>query len=249
MADRRPTLVDHVRDELTKRITDGTYAVGDQLPNEQQIGGEFSVSRATVRDAYRALVDSGYLIRRHGTGTFVSRVPQRHALDLTLSYTAMIKAAGFMPSIRVISQHQSAADLDDQARLRLAPGAEVVVVERVRFADQHPVVYSIDRVPLELVAPALHGDLGTSLFSVLEQLRFGPRGGRAKLLPVLATQREAEHLRVDVGTPLLYFDETDFDENGLPVLASFEWHTSDVFEMWLNRHAKPTSSARVRETT
>ena len=30
-----------------------------------------------------------------------------------------------------------------------------------------------------------------------------------------------------------------YDINGTPVLASYEWHTSDVFEMWLNRRAQP----------
>ena len=67
MAGRRPTLVDQVREELTELISGGTYAVGDRLPNEQEMSDQFRVSRATVREAYRALIDAGYLLRRHGT--------------------------------------------------------------------------------------------------------------------------------------------------------------------------------------
>lgn len=238
MAGRRPTLVDQVREELTELISGGTYAVGDRLPNEQEMSDQFRVSRATVREAYRALIDAGYLSRRHGTGTFVNRVPQRHALDLNLSYTAMIQAAGFTPSITVISQRVEAADEEDRGRLRLEEGDEVVIVERVRFADKRPVVYSVDRIPLEIVPEAIRGNLGPSLFDMLDQANRGARAGRTRLLPVLAGEREHELLGVDVGAPLLYFDEVDFDREGRPVMASFEWHTSDVFEMWLNRRSQ-----------
>ncbi len=239
MAGRRPNLAEQVRDELTELISNGTYVVGDRLPNEDEMSVKFAVSRATVREGYRALIDAGYLSRLHGKGTYVTRVPQRHALDLNVSYTAMIRAAGFTPSIKIISQRVAAADDADRARLRLDRGAEVVIVERVRFADDRPVVYSVDRVPLALVPEELRGSLGPSLFGLLENLNHGVRNGRAKLLPVLAGPPEAAQLRVDNGVPLLYFDEVDYDIDGTPVLASFEWHTSDVFEMWLNRRAQP----------
>ena len=238
MAGRRPTLVDQVREELTELISGGTYAVGDRLPNEQEMSDQFRVSRATVREAYRALIDAGYLSRRHGTGTFVNRVPQRHALDLNLSYTAMIQAAGFTASIKVISQRIEVADDEDQGRLRLEPGDQIVVVERVRLADDRPVVYSVDRIPLEIVPESIRGNLGPSLFEMLEDVNRGARAGRTRLLPVLAGERESDLLGVAVGAPLLYFDEVDFDREGRPVMASFEWHTSDVFEMWLNRRSQ-----------
>ena len=239
MSGRRPNLAEQVRDELTELISNGTYNVGDRLPNEDEMSVKFAVSRATVREGYRALIDAGYLSRLHGKGTYVTRVPQRHALDLNVSYTAMIQAAGFTPSIRIISQRVVPADDGDRARLRLDRGAEVVIVERVRFADARPVVYSLDRVPLALVPEAARSNLGPSLFDLLETLNYGVRNGRAKLLPVLAGPPEAAQLQVNEGVPLLYFDEVDYDINGTPVLASFEWHTSDVFEMWLNRRAQP----------
>jgi GntR family transcriptional regulator len=239
MAGRRPTLVDQVREELTELISSGAYPVGERLPNEQEMSVQFSVSRATVREAYRALIDAGYLSRRHGTGTFVNRLPQRHALDLNLSYTAMIQAAGFEPSIKVISQRIEVADDEDRKRLRLQSGDQIVVVERVRLADDRPVVYSVDRIPLDIVPEQLRGNLGPSLFDMLEEASRGARAGRARLLPVLAGPRESDLLNVKQGAPLLYFDETDFDREGAPVMASFEWHTSDVFEMWLNRRSQP----------
>jgi GntR family transcriptional regulator len=244
MAGRQP-LVEEVRSQLRDLICGGTYNPGDRLPNEQEMGERFDVSRATVREAYRGLIEAGYLISKQGAGTFVARTPQQHALDLNLSYTEMIRAAGFTPSVQVLKvTHRSAGDLDAN-QLAIEPDAEVIEVERLRLADDRPVVYSIDRVAAALIPAGERDDsFGTSLFALLEKLSRGARNGRARIKPVLAEGAAAKHLRVPAGSPLLYFDETDFDVAGQPVLASYEWHTSDVFDMWINRRARisPTRS-------
>jgi GntR family transcriptional regulator len=95
-------LVEEVRQQIVASIADGTFAVGESLPNEQEMSERFEVSRATVREAYRGLIDAGYLTRKIGTGTFVSMVPRQHALDVNLSYTGMIRDAGFTPSTKVL---------------------------------------------------------------------------------------------------------------------------------------------------
>src|SRR6218665_3957015 len=95
MAGRPPTLGDLERQQLPELISNGSYEVADRLPNEQEMSDRFAVRRATVREAFRALIDAGYLSRRHGTGTFITRGPPRHGLDLNLSYTAMTRPAGF----------------------------------------------------------------------------------------------------------------------------------------------------------
>lgn len=237
MSARRATLVEQVREELLAQIIGGKYTRGDRLPNEQEMSEQFAVSRATMREAYSGLIDMGYLVRRHGRGTFVSRAPLRHALDLNLSYTSLIKAAGFEASIRVLSQHEEEAADEDRERLSLDEGELVLRVERIRYADDRPVVYSIDRVPLDVVPLAERSDVQPSLFSMFSASGHGVRNGRAKLRPVLAGKAEAMHLQVEEGAPLLRFDEVDYDQEGRAILASTEWHTTDVFEMWINRRA------------
>jgi len=48
-------------------------APGEKLPNELELSQEMGVSRATLREAIRALVTQGVLEVRRGRGTFVSR--------------------------------------------------------------------------------------------------------------------------------------------------------------------------------
>src|SRR5882757_9218330 len=94
----------HVRDGLLSDLRTGATPPGSKLPNEQLLAERFRVSRATVREAVGALVEGGYLVRRHGSGTYVTSVPtHRHALDATLSYTRMIREAGMRPGLRVLA--------------------------------------------------------------------------------------------------------------------------------------------------
>lgn len=58
---------------LKEHIEKGKWRVGTQIPTEEQLSGQYSVSRATVRLAVEELVSIGYLKKFQGKGTFVRR--------------------------------------------------------------------------------------------------------------------------------------------------------------------------------
>jgi DNA-binding FadR family transcriptional regulator len=72
---RRPrTLALELVDALGERIRDGRLGVGDKLPTEAAIMGEFHVSRTVVREAISKMQASGLVHTRHGIGTFVAEL-------------------------------------------------------------------------------------------------------------------------------------------------------------------------------
>jgi DNA-binding FadR family transcriptional regulator len=69
---RRPrTLALELVESLGDRVREGQLKVGDKLPTEAAIMGEFGVSRTVVREAISKLQASGLVETRHGIGTFV----------------------------------------------------------------------------------------------------------------------------------------------------------------------------------
>lgn len=60
-----------IREELELKIASGAYASGTRLPTEIELCKQFNAARATVARALRTLEDSGLIIRRRGSGTFV----------------------------------------------------------------------------------------------------------------------------------------------------------------------------------
>lgn len=58
---------------LREKITDGTFAVNDKIPSENELALQFGYSRQTVRQAIGSLEADGILTRAQGSGTYVSR--------------------------------------------------------------------------------------------------------------------------------------------------------------------------------
>ncbi|GAA1557464.1 GntR family transcriptional regulator [Kribbella sancticallisti] len=66
-------------ERLLQAIKLGVVAPGDRLPSERDLAARLSVSRVTLREAIRALTESGYVESRRGRygGTFVNdRLPK-----------------------------------------------------------------------------------------------------------------------------------------------------------------------------
>ena len=71
--------------------------VGESIPSERQLSADLGVSRLTVRAALDELVREGYLVRRRGSGTFVSEPKIAQELTLT-SFTDDMRARGMTPA-------------------------------------------------------------------------------------------------------------------------------------------------------
>src|SRR6266498_4626127 len=141
-----------VHDELRQSIDQGRFPPGTRLPSEPELAAEFRVSRATLREALRALEGEGLLRRRRGSGTYVAELPRvANSLDLNFGVTEAIRSAGMRAGIARGRQWTEPASAAEAGRLELEPGQDVLVVERVRTAEGKPVVLSRDVVFSSLV--------------------------------------------------------------------------------------------------
>ncbi len=234
----RTLLADRLRDELLEEITSSQSQPGTKLPTEGQLAKRFNVSRATVREAVRGLVEAGYVTRRRGSGSYVAerrRMP--HGLDSTLSYRAMIETAGARAGMRILQAAFEPCGQED-GPLQLSPGDTVLAVERVRTADDRPVIYSLDRIPARLLRTDLDlQNLDPSLFALLSSSGHAADHATATLRAVASTSQTAKVLGVRRGRPLLYIEEVDYGRDGTPVMLSREWHVSEAFDVRINRKA------------
>src|SRR5881392_2939866 len=103
VARNRPLLPDVVRSELKRAIIEGEFPPTSKLPNEEALCTRYNVSRITLREAVRGLIEDGYVIRRQGAGTFVTAGPAlRNSLDTNFSYTEYLESIGVRASKEVL---------------------------------------------------------------------------------------------------------------------------------------------------
>lgn len=234
----RRLLPDQVRDALLARIHDEILPVGAQIPSEPELCEEFGVSRATIREAVRSLVEAGYLTRVQGSGTFVSFRPQRrHTLERNLSYSQLIEQAGFRPGRQVLGLERGPLDEEAANALGAGAGEEAVHIERVRSADDRPVMYSIDIIPSGLVLGVQDRQFEGSLYELFGSMGHEVAHGEATLAPVLAKGSLPGSLGIEPGSPLLMIRQVDYTTSGVAIMFSQEWHVPGVFELSLLRRA------------
>jgi GntR family transcriptional regulator len=211
-----------VKDVLVRRIADGVWAAGGALPSEPDIAADLGVSHGTVRKALDELAAENLVVRRQGKGTFVVRHDEARIL---FQFFKLIPDTGErrFPDSRILGVEVREADAEAARILALRKGAKVVALERVRsLADK---VCIVERIVLpKVLFPGIEKrDLPNNLYE-LYRAEFGVTITRAaeRLKAVPASRREARHLDVPVGAPLLAIDRTALAIDGAPV----EWRVS-----------------------
>ena len=216
----------------------GSYAPGDKLPAEPELAVAYGVSRITLREAVRGLVEEGYLSRQHGVGTYVTKKPRlRNNLDTNFGVTQLIRNMGLTPGNEDIRISEEAATDVVARALAVEPGQPVARLERMRTANGNPIVYSVEFLPMASLGRDLEvlRHLSGSLYELLADLGHPVDHGVVSISSVLADQEMSKRLGVKTGAPLLYMEQVDYGTGDRPVLFSLEWYGGEELEVVVYR--------------
>jgi GntR family transcriptional regulator len=149
----------------------------------------------------------------------------------------MIRASGRTPGCAAYHLDVVQASPEVQAALELDADAFVYRLERVRLADDRPVIHCIDYLPIGRVdEAAMRGFDGTgSLFAFLRGCGLTIAVARTVIKPGLAAPAVAKALQVDRKEPLLLLLQTHFDDRDRPFLYSENTIDSRFLEFQVRR--------------
>jgi GntR family transcriptional regulator len=135
----------------------------------------------------------------------------------------------------------------------------VIRLERVRTADERPVIFTVDVMPSRLFRDAgvdtdVLLDPGLSLYRLYaERLGRSITDGQASIRLTRADALVADRLGVPAGSPILRLEQIDATADGEHVLFSVESYVADTFEFAVHRRgpaleALPTRARPARPT-
>ncbi len=214
------TVHEQIETWLADEIAAGQLAPGDRLPTEHDLAAWLGVSRMTLRHALGELTQRGLVAKTVGRngGTFVAQAKLEQDLTTLAGFSEQLRRHGMVAGARVLTAAQIPASPAAAAALKLADGAQVHDVRRIRLADGRPIAVEHSQFPATLFPDLLDCRLDGSLYELLEE-RYGQRPFRAResLEPVVAGVREAEALEVDEGAPLMLVERTAYAKSGQPL--------------------------------
>jgi GntR family transcriptional regulator len=233
------TLTNQTVQALQEAIQQGRFAPGSQLPPEMELLQMLGVSRTTLREALRILEEQRLIRKRRGLGTFVMERAIIKDMSLNFGITEMISQAGYAPGTRDFNIQQERASKGIAEKLQITDGSPLVVIERVRTANDVPVVWTRDIMPLEILGgwmPAIEQFSKRSIYDCLyDYAGIRIHSGMASFTPVQASAEIARRLQIPRNTLLLLIDQVDQDDAQRGVLYSAEYHLTDKFNFIIHR--------------
>jgi GntR family transcriptional regulator len=210
---QRITKQSQTRDQVFDLIE--RIGVGRAIPSERQLSQDLGVSRLTVRAAIDELAREGYLVRRRGSGTFVSE--PKIAQELTMSsFSEEMRRRGMKPGSRTLSLDVKHAGAYLGRCLHVSPSERIVIAKRLRLADDETMAIETLHVPEPLVPGLTREDFDkTSFYDLLTQ-RYGLEivGGFQTIEPTVTNEEESEVLGVPLHSPAFQFERTTRSEDG-----------------------------------
>ncbi|WP_106497568.1 GntR family transcriptional regulator [Lentibacillus sp. Marseille-P4043] len=225
-----------VIDEVKRDIESGKYKEKEKLPSEFQLSKQLGVSRATLREALRILEEENVVTRRHGVGTFVNPKPIfSSGIEQLNSVTYMIRQSGKTAGSEYISTEFIEPTEDDRNRFAPKKIQKLAKIERVRTADNDPVVFCVDKIPEGLI-PLEHVHEEDSLFKLLET-HANKRITYAitYIEPISYHDRIYDILDCDPEQSLLLLKQVHYTAEDEAVLYSINYFRSDVFSFYVLR--------------
>jgi GntR family transcriptional regulator len=213
---------------LVGDIENGRYPVGSLLPPEPELCDRYNVSRHTLREATRRLVEAGLIDRKQGVGTRVRAraaearyVASINALEDLFEYTRQTRLD--VVGERIVNASGPLVEL-----LRCRPGQPWLTFETRRYprGGTDPIAHLTAFVPpaYEAIRDHLHTE-GVSVYGLIEEL-FGERiAGVEQRVEAIALPAEvAALLDAAPGAPALRIARSYAAADGRILSASITTH-------------------------
>jgi GntR family transcriptional regulator len=221
-----------LKESLVAEITSGRYRSNQRLPSERELAYRFKVSRMTVRQALTELARDGTIYTRVGKGTFVAEPKIDQQLRALTGFSQDVRARRGQPSSRVLEAKVIPAAPDVAAALRVPPEAEIILLSRVRLADDIPLAIETAYLPFARFPNLLHHDFAVeSLYCVLES-EYGLQLTQAEqsIEAALANAREIELLQLTPPAAVLKMQRLTRNGNGEPVEYVLSTYRGDRYK-------------------
>lgn len=215
---------------IIELISAGELERGTCLPSENELARAYKISPMTVRQAMSDLVNSGYIYREKGRGTYVAERPVKHRLERLTSFSEDIDERDMTPGSRILLIETVPPPPEVTTRIELPEGVTMAHIKRIRLFGDKPVgihsVYLRD-IPIEREELEHY----QSLYKLLAARNIQIREGEETIEAVAATKHFAELIPdVEVGSPLLQTTRFSWDMSGEFIEYGKAQYRADLYQ-------------------
>ncbi|MGN2614145.1 GntR family transcriptional regulator [Aliivibrio fischeri] len=193
-----------IADAIREKISQGEYKVGEALPSEAQLRELFAVSRVTIRQSLKLLIENDELESVQGSGTYVKENKINYDIYQQSSFQEKWAHLDVVTHSDVIAFEITKASIAMAEHLDISENDKVFYVKRVRFIDDNPITVEETWMPVELFPDLSYQVMQQSKYDFIEnQKKMVIDRSEQELVPILPPQDIADLLHIDPAQPII----------------------------------------------
>jgi len=229
-----------LKEIIREKIESEELKTGEKVTSENKLSELYQISRMTVRQAIKELVEEGLLYREKGKGTFVARPKLKRDLSELTSLTEEMKQSGYRVRTKVLEMKVISASKKVAHRLEIALGEKVIKIDRLRLVNAQPFFLETSFLLLEICPGLIKDNLNdNSLYSLLE--------GKYKLIldkaiisieAGSANDYQSTMLKIKKDVPVLLVEQITYLKNNRPIQFLEAVSRSDKYKYYATRRRR-----------
>jgi GntR family transcriptional regulator len=230
----KPSLVDIAEEALRSWLATGRHRPGERLPPEQELSAHLGISRGTLRTALQRLEDTGEIVRRQGSGTYVGRAVSTsldEGLEKLVSYSSLARERGVALDVGELTVEERRLGPETAEIFGLPADTAALQVTRVLLIDGEPGAWMRDVVHPDVELPSTTRirsllEKGEMVLDILLNQGVPVAYTRAHITARVLTKRDrlGKALAVEDPVAALEIDHVTCTAEGTPVE-----HSNDIF--------------------
>ena len=221
-----------LKESIKKRIFSEELKEGDLVPSERELGAKYNLSSTTIRRALNDLVHENLLERKAGKGTFVRIRRVQRDLRKVLSFTKNMEEMGLVPSAVVLEKKMVPAKTFVQESLGVASGELVLRLDRLRLANNVPMMLETRYIRVDLCPGIMDRDLSTSLWRLFEDAYSQKPYRHSQTLRIVNISGKFAHLlKLENNSPVYFIKGVTYLKNGKAIECDESLYRGDKYEI------------------
>lgn len=223
---KKGALYIQLKDILKDRILHGMYPLHSHFPSEPELAEEFKVSRITVRNAIKELVQEGFLETKSGKRTKVirnevisGRVKGKRFTELLEEKGHEIRTEWIKAEVEYNEEESENYDLFGEQCMRL---------ERLYYLDDVPYIHFTHYLTPEMSEIGLSELNFHSLYELIKEQDIILMKFQDQFAVETVHGEVAALLNIKEGTPLLKRLRFSYDENGNLIEYSVGYYNTEI---------------------
>lgn len=230
-----------LKNTILRKLAQGEYKEGDQLPSERELSERYDISRVTVRQALNELAQDGIIVKKQGKGNFVAIRRIDHRLDSLLGFVEELAIKDMKCEVSVLKKEYIVAPAEVCEAMQSPENTVMLLIMRHIYLDGQPL--GIDYTYLNKDIAYLVENLNFHeiiLYQYLEKSGYKLDTADQVIIAENPSEEEAKLLEIEDNKPLLSLSRVAYTEGRLPLVYSKTIYRSDRYRYTLTLKRYPT---------